>query len=264
MIKYSNIEVTGSVVVTGSLVVSGTSNITASLATNAVSASHALRSVSGSHAIRANSAATATTSVSSSFTTQVRTTSGTTDTTTWVPLVGNNITGGQPLVLDTELTYNAVTHILNTTSSLATQRTTRPHYISARKSFTQGLVSSGTDVTFDTVSASNGLSITSNTSISLTGGKVYLINASFAAQDFSNTTGGFITFTTVNASNTEILNHRAVLVPESFTGSQATNPTLTVIYAPVSNITIKFRCIGSNGTATLREDMTHFTITEII
>lgn len=84
------------------------------------------------NSINATSATTATTAI------QARTTSGTTDTTTWIPLVGNNTTGGQSLVLDTELSYNAVTHVLNTTASLASSLVgSVPTYIQATKGSNQ-------------------------------------------------------------------------------------------------------------------------------
>jgi hypothetical protein len=140
---------------------------------------------------------------------------------------------------------------------------TRPQYISVYKSSEQTSVGVNTDITWSTVNASNGLTLSSN-SVALTGGKVYQINASFAAIDINTTGAYFQTIGLFSSDNTQLLGAEAVLISPANTG-QIYSPTINYIYAPSSNTTIKFRTTNKGNTSlTVRGIYSFFTITEII
>lgn len=149
-------------------------------------------------------------------------------------------------------------------TSLAVQRTTRPHYLYAHKAITQGLVGTGTDIVFNQVVAS-GLSLTSNTIVNLTGGKVYKITVNLMGLDFSLGTSGWVVFDVVNnATNAAEGASQAALFPQSSTTGETNNQLLDMILQPASNIGIKIRCTAANGTASIRGGFCSLTITEII
>lgn len=152
----------------------------------------------------------------------------------------------------------------SSTSGDMSWTTRRPQYISARKNAVQTGAALNTDVTFQAVNASNELVLTSSTTVALTGGKVYLVNASFGADTWANSTNGFFNIYLVDAANNPISQNYSVMVPTTNTSGASTNNSMTLIYAPTTNISVKFRCVSTNTTVTLREDMCHFTITEIL
>jgi hypothetical protein len=154
-----------------------------------------------------------------------------------------------------------------TTASFAQTRPT-PRYISAVKGTQQDNLSLGTDVTFQNVVASNGLSLTGGTSVTLPSGSAWEINASFSAFVFSDASSGFLVFNIVDSANTILANSASVaLIPVALSGSVGmafNTPTVNTIISPSVNTTVKFRCTQSSGTASVRQNLTHFTIKEII
>ena len=152
-------------------------------------------------------------------------------------------------------------------ASFARTRPT-PRYISAVKGTQQDTFSLATDVTFQNVVASNGLSLTGGTSVTLPSGSAWEINASFSAFVFSDASSGFLVFNIVDSANTILANSAsAALIPVALSGSVGmafNTPTVNAIISPSVNTTIKFRCTQSSGTASVRANLTHFTIKEII
>lgn len=138
----------------------------------------------------------------------------------------------------------------------------RPQYISAYKALQQDSVGVNTDITWSTVEASNGLTLLSN-SVTLTGGKVYQIQANFSGITFSNTSGGYIIVALVDSANTSISFATAAIVTPA-TGNQSNTVGISCIYAPVTTTAVKFRTIDAIGTVTVRGQLSHFTITEIL
>ena len=138
----------------------------------------------------------------------------------------------------------------------------RPHYISAYKSVQQNTVGVNTDITFDTVEASNGLTLSSN-SVTLTGGKVYNVQANFSGIFFSNTIGGYIIIALVDSANVAVSQVTAAVVTPQ-TGNQSNTVGISCIYAPATTTTVKFRVTSADGTVNVRGSLTHFTITEIL
>ena len=138
----------------------------------------------------------------------------------------------------------------------------RPHYISVYKSLQQNTVGTNTDITFDTVEASNGLTLSSN-SVTLTGGKVYQIQANFSGIVFSNTSGGYIIIALVNSANVAVSQVTAAVVTPAV-GNQSNTVGISCIYAPATTTIVKFRVTSADGTVNVRGSLTHFTITEIL
>ena len=149
-----------------------------------------------------------------------------------------------------------------TSASFATTRT-RPQFISVVKIDDQSTVATATDITFGTVEASNGLTLTSN-SVALTGGKVYQITAAFSVNTFSNTSSGYSIVSLYNSSNTKLSQVSSALVTPAAT-NELNSPILNLVYAPSTNTTVKFRVADASGTVLYRGGgFTNFTITEIL
>lgn len=168
----------------------------------------------------------------------------------------------------TQVFVTATSASFAVTSSFA-QRRNAPRYISVLKTTDQTGFGANTDVTYQTVIASNGLSLSGGLNVTLPSGSAWLINASFSANGFSDVSNPFLVVGIVSSSNAILANSAsAAIVPLNFSGSTANQyntPTLNTILAPANDTTIKFRCTAAgSGLAAMRATFTFFTITELI
>ena len=128
----------------------------------------------------------------------------------------------------------------------------------------QSGVQSGTDLIFNTKNSGNIAFNTTAGVASLSAGKTYRITVSTSWLNFSNTTGGYVQFSVVDAISNNAISTAAEGTPVTQTGSTASSPIIDFIYTPSSNQTIKTRSLNSNGTANMRQSpYSGMTITQL-
>ncbi|MDQ0065054.1 hypothetical protein [Chryseobacterium lathyri] len=125
-------------------------------------------------------------------------------------------------------------------------------------------VSTGSDVTFGSVIASNN--ITYNAGVfNLKAGKTYVLRCQLHATDFS-LAGGFFVYEWVDASNNSVLPSSTTGVVDAINNYPATTiggqPEAYAIYRPTVDTSVKVR-LGGAGTAQLNPGIGFMSITEL-
>lgn len=115
------------------------------------------------------------------------------------------------------------------------------------------------DIVFDTLGGSSGIPYNPSTGVfELTAGKTYELAASPTWSSFSDTNNGYVNYTWVDATtNTQIQGATSttlvgVGIPFGRVINEDSNTSLTMIYTPQANQTIKLRIVAALGTATLK------------
>jgi hypothetical protein len=160
----------------------------------------------------------------------------------------------------------ANTSLSATTASFATTTTRKQYIMAYRATSNQTSVAAGTVLLFNSASASNGITLNTSTGVfTLTAGRTYAMSAGLEFQNFSNTTGGYITYIWANnATNAGLPGAiSGNSVPLAFTGNTSVNYVPYVIYTPTTNEEIKLRVWNSDGTAALRYDFSWVSIIEL-
>jgi hypothetical protein len=142
-------------------------------------------------------------------------------------------------------------------------------YLQAGRSGDVLLVGLGSDFVFNSVTAQSGTSqISVNTTtgvVSLKAGVTYNLTASPSFYQFSDTTGGFVVYTWVDAvTNTPLVpNSSGAGTPGTLTTAQANQLAVSVVYTPSTNQTVKVRVTQALGTATFRGNFSILTVEQI-
>jgi hypothetical protein len=134
------------------------------------------------------------------------------------------------------------------------------------------------DITTWGAATALGLSLTNGTSVQLTGGRAYQIDLTVGVNFIANAQN-FIQFTLVNASTNagllpgESINNLNIRATETgqdppVVDAQNSVPTISFIYAPTQDVSIKVRITGTGGgntnTGTVRQLYSSWTIAEIV
>ncbi|WP_223559721.1 hypothetical protein [Chryseobacterium lathyri] len=125
-------------------------------------------------------------------------------------------------------------------------------------------VSTGSDVTFGSVIASNNITYSAGV-FNLKAGKTYVLRCQLHATDFS-LAGGFFVYEWVDASNNSVLPSSTTGVVDAINNYPATTiggqPEAYAIYRPTVDTSVKVR-LGGAGTAQLNPGIGFMSITEL-
>lgn len=175
---------------------------------------------------------------------------------------------GNPSVLvpanqSIELINTGLTGAVSTWEILSTGTSSTGDYIIVKPNAIQ-TVSTGSDVTFGSVIASNN--ITYNAGVfNLKAGKTYVLRCQVHATEFS-LAGGFMVYEWVDASNNSVLPSSTTGVVDAINNYPATSiggqPEAYAIYRPTVDTSVKVR-LGGAGTAQLNPQIGFMTVTEL-
>jgi len=125
-------------------------------------------------------------------------------------------------------------------------------------------VSTGSDVTFGSVIASNNITYSAGV-FNLKAGKTYVLRCQLHATDFS-LAGGFFVYEWVDTSNNSVLPSSTTGVVDAINNYPATTiggqPEAYAIFRPVTDTSVKVR-LGGAGTAQLNPGIGFMSITEL-
>ena len=166
--------------------------------------------------------------------------------------------------------FNSFTSSINTwTSSLSAIGTLNTDYIHVgRITSDQISVGAGSDVIFNSMVVSSGISMNTSTGVfTLTAGKTYRLFGSVGFVGFSSATGWFI-YQWVDATTNAALDTSGISVGVAEALNRDVNEfnatSANLIYTPSTNQTIKLRITDGNGTTTIRSSIgTKTTIEQI-
>lgn len=146
---------------------------------------------------------------------------------------------------------------------VSTGSTSTGDYIVVKPTAAQS-VSTGSDVNFGSVIASNNIAYSSGV-FSLKAGKTYVLRCQLHATDFS-LAGGFFVYEWVDASNNSVLPSSTTGVVDAINNYPATTiggqPEAYAIYRPTVDTSVKVR-LGGAGTAQLNPGIGFMSITEL-
>ncbi|MCJ7932318.1 MAG: hypothetical protein MUW56_01450 [Chryseobacterium sp.] len=177
--------------------------------------------------------------------------------------INGNTSISIPANQSVELVSTGLTGANSTWEMLSLGTSSTGDYIIVKPNAAQS-VSTGSDVTFGSVIASNN--ITYNAGVfNLKAGKTYVLRCQLHATDFS-LAGGFFVYEWVDASNNSVLSSSTTGVVDAINNYPATTiggqPEAYAIYRPAADTSVKVR-LGGAGTAQLNPGIGFMTITEL-
>lgn len=177
--------------------------------------------------------------------------------------INGNASISVPANQSVELVSTGLTGTNSTWELLSTGTSATGDYIIVKPNAAQS-VSTGSDVTFGSVIASNN--ITYNAGVfNLKAGKTYVLRCQLHATDFS-LAGGFFVYEWVDASNNSVLPSSTTGVVDAINNYPATSiggqPEAYAIYKPTVDTSVKVR-LGGAGTAQLNPGIGFMTVTEL-
>ncbi|CAD0225583.1 hypothetical protein [Chryseobacterium sp. JV274] len=162
-----------------------------------------------------------------------------------------------------ELVNTGLTGTNSTWELLSAGSSSTGDYIIVKPNAAQ-VVSTGSDVTFGSVIASNNITYNSGV-FNLKAGKTYVLRCQLHATDFS-LAGGFFVYEWVDASNNSVLPSSTTGVVDAINNYPATSlggqPEAYAIYRPIADTSVKVR-LGGAGTAQLNPGIGFMTVTEL-
>jgi len=138
-------------------------------------------------------------------------------------------------------------------------------YAYVMRSTDQTGIGGSTNLVFDDLQSSNGIPYNTSTGVfTLTAGKTYRLSFGADYLSFSNTTGGAVTTTWVDAiTNTPLTAWNALAYPASLTTDAVASNNIEMIYTPSTNQTIRLRTTSATGTATMNANNNYAIVQEI-
>jgi hypothetical protein len=135
----------------------------------------------------------------------------------------------------------------------------------SRTGTNQSGVGSGVDIILNNVVAGNIPYNTTTGVVTLTAGKTYKLDSSLYFESFSSSTGVVIYSWVDATTNTQLVSSQSgYVLPVTHTAQAALNPSLTMIYTPSADQTIKLRGLaGGVGTASLWATRSSVTIQQL-
>lgn len=158
-------------------------------------------------------------------------------------------------------TVNGITYTWSSANTTWTRNTGTSGYLvdyaQATHTTSTNNIANGSDIIFDTVRGTSGISYNPGNGIfTLIGGKTYELYASPEFISFSDTNNGYLLYEWVDATNnTTLVNSGAVCgiaIPIMRQTNETASPFLKLMYTPTTNQTVKLRVTGATGSATLR------------
>jgi hypothetical protein len=145
-------------------------------------------------------------------------------------------------------------------------------YIQVEKSSDQSFLSSGSDINFQVITATNSGIPHSAGVFTLKAGKTYLLEATLCVNTFTSTSA-YIWYSWVDATNNAQLDTSnggatstgasGIVTPSTWTSNDGYTSAARLIYTPSTNQTVKLRATDGSGTCKVLTIGTRATITQI-
>ena len=158
-------------------------------------------------------------------------------------------------------TVNGISYTWSSTNTTWTRNTGTSgylvDYVQATLTTSVNNVTTNTDLIFDTIRGSSGVSYNPGNGIfTLTANKTYELYAAPEFNSFSDTNSGYLVFEWVDATyNTTLVNSGAIAgiaIPVIRNTNETSTSVVKMMYTPTTNQTVKLRVTGATGSATFR------------